>query len=170
LEEIGGFEALANHLAEDYEMGRRILDSGKKGILLPHCVETMVDLKSPSQWWHHQIRWDQTIRIIQPIGFLSTILVRSVPFAFLFALTGLGSMTALAVLGAALLIRMGTAAGILKWGLRDPEGLKALPLLPFRDLAGMAFWVLAFMRRKTVWRGTEFAVTLDGRLLAQDLG
>jgi cellulose synthase/poly-beta-1,6-N-acetylglucosamine synthase-like glycosyltransferase len=62
LEEIGGLEALADYLVEDYEMGRRIWTSGKKIVIVPYLIDTMVDLKTPAQWWNHQVYWDQNTR------------------------------------------------------------------------------------------------------------
>ena len=169
LEEIGGLEALADYLVEDYEMGQRIWGSGKKISIVPYFIDTMVDLKSPSQWWNHQVYWDQNTRAARPVAFLATAIIRSTPFALLFAsmrrLDGVG----LAVLGAAILVRMATAAMTLGWGFRDREGLKSLALLPFRDLAGLVSWFLALTRKTTIWRGSKFTLTRDGRLVSREL-
>jgi len=169
LEEIGGLEALADYLVEDYEMGRRIWCSGKKISIVPYFIDTMVDLKSPSQWWNHQVYWDQNTRAARPVAFLATAIIRSTPFALLFAsmrrLDGVG----LTVLGAAMLVRMATAAMTLGWGFRDREGLKSLALLPFRDLAGLVSWFLALTRKTTIWRGSKFILTRDGRLVSREM-
>jgi ceramide glucosyltransferase len=169
LEEIGGLEALADYLVEDYEMGRRIWCSGKKISIVPYFIDTMVDLKSPSQWWNHQVYWDQNTRAARPVAFLATAIIRSTPFALLFAsmrrLDGVG----LSVLGAAMLVRMATAAMTLGWGFRDREGLKSLALLPFRDLAGLVSWFLALTRKTTIWRGSKFTLTRDGRLVSREM-
>ena len=169
LEEIGGLEALADYLVEDYEMGRRIWCSGKKISIVPYFIDTMVDLKSPSQWWNHQVYWDQNTRAARPVAFLATAIIRCTPFALLFAsmrrLDGVG----LAVLGAAILVRMATAAMTLGWGFRDREGLKSLALLPFRDLAGLVSWFLALTRKTTIWRGSKFTLTRDGRLVSREM-
>lgn len=170
LEAIGGLEALADYLVEDYEMGRRIRLSGKRIALVPYCVDTMVDLKTPSQWWSHQVYWDQNTRAARPVGFFFTILIRSVPFALLFALTRLADPVGLAILGGALTIRLATAGIIMGWGFGDREGLRSLPLLPFRDVAGVATWLLAFTKRTTIWRGSEFILTRDGRLVSLEAG
>ena len=165
LNEIGGLEALADYLVEDYEMGRRIWMSGKRLVVVPYLVDTMVDLKSPDQWWSHQVYWDQNNRAARPFAYLATVIIRSVPFALLYALIRLTSPFAWAVLGGALLLRLATAAIILGWGLRDWEGLRSLWLLPFRDIAAFVSWILAYTKRTTIWRGNEFILTRDGRLL-----
>jgi ceramide glucosyltransferase len=168
LERIGGFEALADYLVEDYEMGRRIWELGKKVEIIPYFVDTMVDLKRPSQWWGHQVYWDQNTRAARPYAFFATALVRSVPFALLYAAAALGSLTGLSVLAGAVLLRMLSSAVVLKWGLGDREGLRSLWLLVLRDLSSLVTWLLAFTKKTTVWRGTSFILTRDGRLIAKE--
>jgi ceramide glucosyltransferase len=170
LSRIGGFEALADYLVEDYEMGRRIWESGKKVKIIPYFVDTIVDLKRPSQWWSHQVYWDQNTRAARPYAFFATALVRSVPFALLFAAARMGDLPGLGTMAGALLLRILSTAIILGWGLRDREGLRALWLLLFRDISSLVTWLLAFTKRTTIWRGTSFILTRDGRLVAREAG
>jgi ceramide glucosyltransferase len=169
LEEIGGLEALADYLVEDYEMGRRIWTSGKKIVIVPYLIDTMVDLKTPAQWWNHQVYWDQNTRAARPLAFFATAIIRSTPFALLHALARRADAIGLAVLATVLAVRILTAAFILAYGFRDREGLKSLALLPFRDLAALVSWFLAFVKRTTIWRGSEFVLTRDGRLVARGM-
>ena len=101
LERIGGFEGLADYLVEDYEMGRRIWELGKKVEIIPYFVDTVVDLKRPSQWWSHQVYWDQNTRAARPFAFFATALVRSVPFALLFAAARMGDSLGLSIMAGA---------------------------------------------------------------------
>ncbi len=167
LERVGGLEALSDYLVEDYEMGKRILMLGKKIAIVPYFVDTIVDLKDPSHWWNHQVYWDQNTRAARPFAFFATALVRSVPFALLYAIVRMADSLGLGVLAGACALRMITAAIILNWGLRDREGLGSLWLLLFRDIASLVTWLLAFTKRTTIWRGTSFILTRDGRLVAQ---
>lgn len=164
LKEVGGLEALADYLVEDYEMGRRLWVSGKRMVLAPYIVDTVVDLKDLSQWWNHQVCWDQKTHAAEPLGFFAAIMTRSVPFALLLAVFRLGDTIGLAVLGGVLTLRLATAAVIVGWGLQDREGLKSLALLPLRDMAALVSWVLALTRKTVIWRGSKMAVTRDGRL------
>ncbi len=165
LELIGGFESLAEYLVEDYEMGRRFIDRGYRMILVPHFIDLVVDLGGPRQWWSHQLYWDLNTRAARPWAFFLTVLTRSVPFALMFALVRLFDPLGLTVLLAALAVRLGTAAVMLSRHLEDREGLRALALLPLRDLAGFATWLVALGRRTVVWRGHVFHLTVDGRIL-----
>jgi ceramide glucosyltransferase len=167
LYEMGGLETLADYLVEDYEIGRRLWASGKKIAIVRYFINIVVDIRNPSQWWNHQVYWDQNTRAAQPIGFFASILTRSVPFAIFYAASRLGDAIGLAVLGGTVGLRLATAAVILKSGLRDREGLKSLPFLPFRDVVALISWLLAFTKRTVVWRGSEFILTRNGRLFSQ---
>jgi len=168
LEEIGGLESLADYLVEDYEMGRRIWTLGKKVAIVPYFVDTVVDLKTPSQWWNHQVYWDQNTRAARPVAFFATALVRSVPFAILYAAARLGDALGLWALAGALSLRILSAAAVLGWGLRDREGLRNLGLMIVRDVTSLATWLLAFTKRTTIWRGASFILTRDGRLVPRE--
>jgi ceramide glucosyltransferase len=164
LERIGGFPSLANYLVEDYEMGRRIRALGMRMVMLPYFVETSVDFKTFRQWWDHLVRSDQSCRAARPGSTFSTIVIRPVPFALLFALSTLGSWTGLIVLVSTIAIRMTSAAIVMRWWLQDWKGVRSLWLLPFRDIMTLGSWVLAFTKRTTVWRESEFVLTQSGRL------
>lgn len=137
-------------------------------VLVPYCVDLVVDLKDISQWWDHQVLWDQKTRAARPAGFFATIAVRSVPFAFLFAAFRLGDTLGLAALGAVLGLRLATAGLIMGWGLRDLHGLKSLVLLPVRDGAALISWAVALMRKKVIWRGSELILTYEGRVARRE--
>ena len=164
LEAIGGFEPLGEYLAEDFEMGRRITQRGYRSKVLPYFVDASLDLRHPRDWWDHQVYWDQNTRAARPIGFFFSVVVKTLPFALLFALArgfdGLG----LAVLGGALLIRLATAA-LICWRIGDTEGPRALAWLPLRDLASMGAWLVAIFQRTFVWRDLRFGLTRDGRVI-----
>ena len=164
LKEIGGLEALVDYLVEDYEMGRRIWSRGKKVAVVPYFIDIVVDLKNLSQWWNHQVCWDQKTRAAKPVGFFATVVTRSFPFAFLFAVFRMGDALGLAILIGVLGLRLTTTAAMMVCGLQDREGVKSLVFLPLRDLAAIVSWVLAFTKKTVTWRGSEFILTRDGRM------
>src|SRR4030095_13141521 len=142
LDAIGGLASLEDYLVEDFELGRRIRSRGLRLALAPYLVDTVVSLDGPREWWGHQVYWDQNTRSARPKGFFATILLKAVPFSILFAAArGFGPAGASGV-AAALAVRLATTA----WNLPmigDREGLRCLALLPVRDVAGLATWVLA---------------------------
>jgi ceramide glucosyltransferase len=167
LEAIGGLESLADYLVEDYEIGRRIWESGRKMAIVPYFIEAVVDLKSLSHWWSHQVYWDQNTRAARPGGFFATVFTRSVPFALAYALLRVMDPVGIAVLAGVLSVRLITVAVVLGT-FRDREGLRSLWLLPLRDVLGLASWALAFTQRTVIWRGAEFVLTRNGRLVPRE--
>lgn len=164
LDGMGGFEALSEYLAEDYEMGKRVWEGGRKLALVPYVVDVTLDIGSWRTWWKHQVYWDQNTRVANPKGYLATVLIRSVPFALLFALLQGGSV-GLLVLAAAVTIRMASVAAMARWGFSDREVLRNLWLLPVRDVIGLVSWAFAFGQRTVEWRGATFELHRDGRMV-----
>ena len=163
LAEAGGMESLAGYLAEDYELGVRLRALGKSMILANEVVETEVDLGAPSDWWTHQVTWDQKTRAARPFAFAATILVRAVPFAILFAFFR-GDAAAIGTLGSALAIRWLTAGCIMVRGFGDRLEVRDLILLPLRDMAALVSWGVALLKRRVIWRGACFSLKRGGIL------
>ncbi|MGH8615425.1 MAG: bacteriohopanetetrol glucosamine biosynthesis glycosyltransferase HpnI [Gammaproteobacteria bacterium] len=165
LDQIGGLKSLADYLVEDYELGRRIWASGKKMALVPYVIDVVVDLPDWRRWWTHQVYWDQNTRLARPSAFLATCLIRSVPFALVFALLRLFDPIGLAALSTAVAVRIITAAMLLKWGFKEEARLRTLALLPFRDILGLITWALSFTQQTVIWRGAKFQLTRGGRMV-----
>jgi ceramide glucosyltransferase len=163
LEAIGGFAARADCFVEDNEMARRVLASGKRIVLVPYFVDMTVGLDSPSRWWSHLVYWDQINRTVNPAGVFASVILKAIPFAVLFALARLFDPLGLAVLAAAVAVRLAVSAAFLH-GLGDRD-LGSLALLPLRDVAGLVSWALAFTRRTAVWRGGRYTLTPDRRMV-----
>lgn len=165
LEAIGGFAAFRDHLAEDYIMAAKIEALGRRVVLAPYFVDIEVDLKSFRRWWDHQLYWDQNTRAMRPTEYFATVIVRAVPFALIYALlTGFGAL-GLGVLAAAIAIRLACAAYTMSALLDDREGLRALWLLPVRDVLGLCIWFVTILKRDFVRRGRRYALMADGRIV-----
>jgi ceramide glucosyltransferase len=164
LAQLGGFEALGEHLVEDYEMGRRTALLGKRVVVIPHIVRTTVDLAGPLAWWRKQTYWDQNTLAAVPALFVGSLLLRIVPLSLLFAgLRGFDSV-GLGVLGGALVVRLSAVAAVVGVALADLRGLRALWLVPIKDLVSLGCSLQALLSRKVVWRGVELSLTRNGRL------
>ncbi|MBL9127773.1 MAG: glycosyltransferase, partial [Verrucomicrobiales bacterium] len=83
---IGGFEALAEHLADDNRLGKRVVDLGRRTRLSPLVVDCRA---GPANWasvWSHQLRWAITIRVCQPWPYFLSILANGTVWPLLWAL------------------------------------------------------------------------------------
>jgi ceramide glucosyltransferase len=164
LDAIGGFASLANYLVEDYEMSKRIVAMGKHVVMVPYHVETPVDIQTLRAWWDHLVRCEQSYLAARPGAMFSTIVIRPVPFAVLFALSTWGSFLGFVVLTSVIAIRLVSAGIMMRWWLHDSKGVRSLWLLPLRDVVTVGSWVCALTTRTTIWRGTTFVVSNGGRL------
>lgn len=164
LESVGGMASLAEYLVEDQELGRRLTVTGKPMRLAPMMADMLPDYATVREWWRHVVYWDLNTRAANRRGFAATVLVRAVPFALIFAaLTGF-SAAGLAIVAAVLVIRLVTAAGVAALS-SDTEALKALWILPLRDVFGFASWAMALCKRSFTWRGHKFQLTRQGRIV-----
>src|SRR5262249_4755765 len=77
LDQIGGFPALADYLADDYELGNRVAKAGHRLVLLPHVVDTILDSRTMDDVWRHQVRWARTYRVCRPLSWFLTIVVQA---------------------------------------------------------------------------------------------
>lgn len=169
LEKIGGLEALADYLVEDYEMGRRVTELGLRTAVVNYFVDTRVDLANPAAWWEHQVYWNLNTRAARPVLYTAALVTRELPCAVLFAAVRLFDPLGLAVLLGTLTLRLATMAILLGPGLRDRETLRHLPLLPVRDVLEFVAFFQALARRRFVWRGVELGLSRHGRIVPPEV-
>jgi ceramide glucosyltransferase len=166
LERIGGFEAFGHSLVEDTEMGRRIQELGQRLVAIPYVVDTTVDLRSPADWVRKQIYWDQNTIAAVPGVYAASLCLRVIPLALLYAALRGGDTIGLAFFATALGVRLVTVATVFSVALGDTEGLRALWLVPIKDVLGIVWVVRAIFARTVVWRGVELSIGAGGRLSA----
>ena len=80
LDAIGGFEAIVDYLADDYELGRRIAERNKVR-LSAAVVETHLPAYDLRGFFSHQLRWARTIRAARPGGYAGLVLTFTIPWA-----------------------------------------------------------------------------------------
>ena len=74
---IGGFTAIREFLADDYQLGARIAALGKRVVLSDTVVETNLGAGSWRDVWKHQTRWSRTIRVSRPAGYFGYLVTAS---------------------------------------------------------------------------------------------
>ncbi len=164
LEEIGGFAALVNYLADDYQLGNRIHRAGYRLELSDCFVESIMHRESLATVLSRQLRWSRTMRVSRPGGYLAAGITQPFPFALL-ALAVAGSSPA--GVAAALLLYLVRAASAIIFSrcyVRDNVFPCWLWLLPFRDLCAFATWGLAFLGNRVRWRGHLYRLLPGGKM------
>lgn len=163
LEEIGGFEAIADCFSDDFELGRRIVDKGHDVELIPYTVTTLSPAQGALDAVRRQVRWAVGVRHSRPWGQLGRLLTQALPWVVAATLVQHTWEGTAGFLGAYLALRLAVAWTVGVWGLKDPLLRRKLWLVPAWD--ALAFFILAvsFSKRRIEWRGSEFYVR-KGRL------
>jgi ceramide glucosyltransferase len=162
--QLGGLQFLLDELADDYRLGRRINEEGLKLALCNIPVECRGDEFGFREVWEHQVRWARTIRFCEPWPYFFSVLGNATiwPLAW-FAMER--SLQAGSVLGAALAIRLVTAASSYSKLCSNVKGANPFWLAPAKDILQLFLWAAAFLGNKVKWRGELFRVAPGGKLI-----
>ena len=163
LECIGGFAALKDHLADDYELGARVAQAGYRVALAGEVVETSVPGYGWRGFFDHQLRWLRTVRDARPAGYAGLVFTHGLMWAVLNVVASGAAWWSVWLLAMSFFLRLGLAMQVGAVVLGDRQVLPGLWLLPLRDAVAMGLWVAGFAGNTIVWRGERFEVK-DGRL------
>ena len=161
LAEIGGWEAMANHHSDDFELGNRVAKAGHRVELMRKPVWMVFPEERAAEFLRHEMRWAIGLRNVRPAGYLGMIFTHGLPLTvaatMVAASAGWWGLSASYLLGyLALRLSVAWAAGV--WGLGDTGIAAKLWLLPVRDAVSAAVWVAGFFSDKIRWRGLEYRV------------
>jgi ceramide glucosyltransferase len=157
---IGGFEPLADCLADDYVLGELLQQRGEPVTVLPFAVGHVCGETSFSEMWRHELRWALTIRTVEPLGYLGWGVTHAFPLALIAWAVG-GGEAAIGLGFAALACR-----AVLIFATERGYGLPRHPywLIPVRDLLSFAVFVSGFVARDVSWRGHHYELVSEGIL------
>jgi ceramide glucosyltransferase len=158
LDRIGGLLPLADHLADDYELGARVARAGYRVALSAEVVETGVPAYDWRGFADHQLRWSRTVRDARPWGYAGLIFTHGLGWAVLNVIASGVSLLSLWLLGLSLFLRLTLAMTVGDQVLGDRQVLPRLWLLPLRDLVAMGLWAAGFAGNTIVWRGERFTL------------
>jgi ceramide glucosyltransferase len=153
---IGGFAALTDQLADDYELGARLYRAGYRVELLHEVVATSVPPYTLRGFCDHQLRWARSTRDSRRAGYLGLGITYVLPWAVLTMIASGGELWSFTLFSVALLARMAVALVVGVGFLRDGQILRDLLLLPIRDFFGLFFWAWSYASDTVVWRGERF--------------
>jgi ceramide glucosyltransferase len=168
MREIGGFAALADCLADDYQLGNRIARRGHRIALSNIVAECWSAPMNWTQVWKHQLRWARTIRVCQPLPYFISILSNATLWPALFIAVSPTPPILLFGAGCAL-FRMGTALNLQARLAQSRMPLSFAWLAPVKDLLQAAVWLFAFLGNHVEWRGERMRLKRDGTLVRQPI-
>lgn len=161
---IGGFPAFKDDLADDYAIGEALRALGGR-VAIPNftightCVDTEI-----AGLWSHELRWNRTIRNVDPAGYAGSFVTHAFPVALIAALLPGAGAGALAVAALALACRV-----VLSMRLERAFGIGPHPywLLPIRDILSFANFSWSFVSGAVTWKGHDYRVVADGTLIPE---
>jgi ceramide glucosyltransferase len=163
LKAIGGFESLADVLADDFELGRAVRASGLRVTCPSLVIEHLFPDASASEMLVHELRWARTVRLVEPVGYVGTLITHVVPLSLIgAALLGL-SPASLAFLAAVVAARMAQALAISRL---LPMDARLLWLVPLRDLLSFGVYLAGLVGERVEWRGRRLRVASNGAIAA----
>ena len=158
MRKIGGFDAIAAFLADDYEIGRRVTQSGGRVLLSHETVSTMYPAQSLRSFWQHQLRWARTVRLCRPASYAALLFTQGLPWAIAAALLAPTRWIAASYLLVYLVLRLavGWFVGVSVVG--DEVVRRRLWLVPLWDAIHFVVWVASFASNHVMWGGVEYVI------------
>ena len=157
LEAIGGFEALARYLADDYMLGAFVHAHGYRVVLSRYVVRNVVAEPGMRALLHHELRWARTIRSVQTLGYACSFVTFPLPFALAWVLISPGTVAAWIAMCVTLAVRLGMHAAM-----RRAFALSGAPaswlLLPLRDCIGLGIWAAGLFGNSVRWKHRRLGV------------
>lgn len=161
LRQIGGFQAFAEQLWDDYAIGEAIRGLGRRVAVPSFAVGHVCSEDSAAALMSRQLRFARTIRSIDPLGYAGGGVTHPFPLALIAIACG-GGMPAIAVALLALACRFGLGLAVEKRFGVEPL---SWPLLPVRECISFAIFVASFFGTSVRWRGRRYRVSSDGTLV-----
>jgi ceramide glucosyltransferase len=163
LEKIGGFNSIVNHLADDYELGKRIAELGFAVKLSDVVVETYLPAYNLRSFFAHQLRWARGVRDARAGGYFGLAFTFGLLWALLAVAAGGTKLWSWALLVSTLFLRFAVAAVVGGKVLRDRQVLNYWWLIPVRDLIAVGVWIVSLGGHTVGWRGESFTLK-NGKL------
>jgi ceramide glucosyltransferase len=164
MQAIGGLLTIANHLADDYQLGQLVRSLGLRIVLSTYMLKAEHHEPTLESLVTHELRWMRTLSVLAPWSFRFIFFTFSLPLAVLGLLLVVPetyfATIALPLFQVTVVARL---ALHLVHRLRDKRALFAdLWLLPARDLLICWVWCRTFFTSRFTWRGSDFHVGADG--------
>jgi ceramide glucosyltransferase len=164
----GGFAAVADFLADDYQLGFRVAQTGLQVKILPYVVETNNPEMSLSAYLTHQLRWARTYRVCRPAGYLAYGITHALVYSLAILLAAGLASWAWGLVAATLALRAMVTGFSERRCLKGDLPWWAFALLPLKDLGSFGLWLASFLGSRVSWGDHAFRVTREGKLVSED--
>lgn len=160
LERVGGFAAVGDYLADDFQLAKRLTGSGKRALLSTYTVETSLGDTSWRGIFEHQLRWARTIRASKGGGYAGLPITHAGIWVLLALACGFKGV-AFALLALRLM-----SALLSSWlVVGSVQSTSICWLAPVWDVYAFAVWLACYAGREVRWRDRVMSIDPEGRIL-----
>jgi ceramide glucosyltransferase len=159
LAQAGGFAAIGDYLADDYQLAKHITRLGKRALLSTYTVETALGDVSWKAGWQHQLRWARTIRASKGGGYAGLPITHAGIWVVLAMICGAAG-PALVLL----VLRLVSAFVSSLWVLGSSQATALFWLAPAWDLYSFAIWLASYSGREVRWRDRVLTIDAQGKI------
>ena len=171
LDNIGGFKELADYLAEDFHLGKKVFEAGHKLFLSDYIVDVTPESRGFVNFFKHQLRWAKTIKACRPIGyFFSSFFKYGIVSSLAYLLinlcphTGTSSAQALSVILFVTFLSVRIISALIISRKITKNKKTTLLFLPISDIISFIIWCTSFLGNKITWRGSKYLLKKGGKI------
>jgi len=169
-EKIGGFEPIADRLADDQELGKLVSRRGYRAELVPYLVEIYEEPMPFLDLMKQILRWLVAIKAATPFDYHLIVLTNTAFLAFSFWLLAPADPFHIAVFAGIAVFRVWTPFYVHRVYLRDPRIARCSWTILLTDFLLTALWLIGQWHRRVTWRGTDFVLRKGKMVPAKNSG
>jgi ceramide glucosyltransferase len=158
LADIGGFESMADHFSDDYELGSRIAARGYRIELSTFPVSIVYPRMTLRDALRQQVRWNLSVRYSRPWGHLGLIFTQGLAWIVAALCLVHSGLAAVGYAAAYVLLQSDMALSVGARGMGDKLVREKPWMMPLREAFGFMAWLISFFPQRIHWRGQEYRV------------
>lgn len=165
-EEIGGFNAVKDVLAEDYLIGKLMHEKGKKVALSSYIIKNINEYWSFRRFLNRHTRWAKIRWKIAGAKYLTEPLSNPIFLSSIIPLLDGFSKISLSVFLMVALIKITFDLYVSKI-IKSSTGISAI-LIPIKDLLVALMWFVPIVNCKINWRGNIYKIGQDTKIIPNE--
>jgi ceramide glucosyltransferase len=166
LERLGGFAAFEDYLADDYQLGLRMSNLGRRVHLSRYVVTSILGETSFREQWQREVRWARTNRVNRPREYPGILLTFSTPLAAILVVASGLDPVGWGALAISVSLRWLVAWAVMGYA-GNQSARRWLIWLPLRDMLSSLVWCVGGVGRHIVWRQRGYTLLPGGRMQAR---
>jgi ceramide glucosyltransferase len=163
LDKVGGFAAIKDFLAEDYLLGVKFQQLGKKVVLSDHLITSNNTKRPTRRFFTRSFRWTQLRIRLNVWSYISEMFSNPVFWAMAFVFLSSFSTIAVSALVGTSLLKV-VLEGIQGRIIRAETSFSSYLLTPVKDLLIGLLWFSPFFKCSVEWGGKRYKIKGNTRL------